>query len=52
MERLRAAGATHLVVTRSRYEWLDRRPGLAAELASAAEIVLANDRVRVFRFRS
>jgi hypothetical protein len=51
MDRLRAAGASHVVVTRSRFEWLDRCPGLAAELAAGADTLLSNDRVRVLRFR-
>jgi hypothetical protein len=51
IEAARAGGATHLVVMWNRFEWLDARPGLAAELESEADSALANRRARVFRFR-
>ena len=39
-----------LVVLSNRFQWLDRRPGVAAHLAAQATTPIANERVRLFTF--
>jgi hypothetical protein len=44
----RQQGTRHLVVLWMRFEWLDGRPAVGAQLAEHASTLLANERVRVY----
>ena len=50
IEAARAAGRDHLVVLANRFQWLDRRPDVAAHLAAHATTPIDNERVRLFVF--
>jgi hypothetical protein len=50
IETARADGRAHLVVLSNRFQWLERRPRVAAHLAAQATTPLANEHVRLFAF--
>jgi hypothetical protein len=47
-EELRAGGARYAVFTSELFRWLAERPPLEQHLRQTGEVLLANERVRVF----